>query len=166
MLPWNDDHLKPARRCSTYRFLLYFCNASSEINMKLSSYRLLAAACVSTVCAMDVQYEQTHLRAARQLEPKSACSVLAAVAKNKIFAPETDVYEYEKTQFWSNTQLLDPGCVFRPQSAEDVAAGIKALADNNASFAVRGGGHMGIPVSGDTAFSQTMLTRRSGRQQY
>lgn len=41
---------------------------------------------------------------------------------------------------------MDPGCVFRPQSSAQLAEGIVALANANAQFAVRGGGHMGIRV--------------------
>ena len=124
--------------------------------MRYSVCLLLGAVCFSTVYAAESHHEHIHQIATRGPKPNRGCDALATVVKNATFTPGSDVYEYEKTQFWSNTQLLDPGCIFRPQTAGDVAAGIKALADNQASFAVRGGGHMGIPVSNH----MTVLQRR------
>lgn len=74
------------------------------------------------------------------------CAVLANRFPTKVFYPSNNVYEYENAEFWSNTQLLDPACIFRPSSAKDVSDGIKILDAASGKFAIRGGGHMGIKV--------------------
>lgn len=74
------------------------------------------------------------------------CSALKGSVNSSIFYPNTDVYEYEAQNFWSNTEIMSPGCVFRPQSSAQLGEGVKALVDAQAKFAVRGGGHMGIRV--------------------
>ncbi|PWY89649.1 6-hydroxy-D-nicotine oxidase [Aspergillus sclerotioniger CBS 115572] len=73
----------------------------------------------------------------------SGCTALQYLS-DEVFTPSTDVYKYEAQNFWSNTEIMSPGCVFRPQSAAQLGQGVKALVDANAQFAVRGGGHMGI----------------------
>lgn len=75
-----------------------------------------------------------------------SCAVLARRFSSKVFYPSSDVYKYENAEFWSNTQLLDPACIFRPSSAKDVSGGIKILESTSGKFAIRGGGHMGIKV--------------------
>lgn len=74
------------------------------------------------------------------------CKVLNQRFPTKVFYPSSDVYEYENAEFWSNTQLLDPACIFRPSSAKDVSDGIRILEATSGKFAIRGGGHMGIKV--------------------
>ncbi|KAL5363590.1 hypothetical protein BJX96DRAFT_187108 [Aspergillus floccosus] len=74
----------------------------------------------------------------------SGCTALSARLSEAVFFQNTAVYEYEASQFWSNTELMSPGCVFRPQSSQQLAKGLKSLVDAEAKFAVRGGGHMGI----------------------
>ncbi|KAJ6184983.1 hypothetical protein N7519_006284 [Penicillium mononematosum] len=73
-----------------------------------------------------------------------ACKALQAPLGDSLFFADSSVYKYEAANFWSNTELMAPGCVFRPQSSAQLADGIVALANANAQFAVRGGGHMGI----------------------
>ncbi|KAE8404327.1 hypothetical protein BDV37DRAFT_293988 [Aspergillus pseudonomiae] len=74
----------------------------------------------------------------------AGCSALKGQVNSAVFSQNTPVYEYEAQNFWSNTEIMSPGCVFRPQSSAQLAQGVKALVDANAQFAVRGGGHMGI----------------------
>ena len=76
----------------------------------------------------------------------AGCSALKGQVNSAVFSQNTPVYEYEAQNFWSNTEIMSPGCVFRPQSSAQLAQGVKALVDANAQFAVRGGGHMGIRV--------------------
>lgn len=73
------------------------------------------------------------------------CNVLNG-ALDEVYLPSTTVYEYEAQNFWSNTEIMAPGCVFRPQSSAQLARGIEKLVAAQAEFAVRGGGHMGIRV--------------------
>ncbi|KAF7596948.1 hypothetical protein BBP40_011314 [Aspergillus hancockii] len=72
------------------------------------------------------------------------CSALDAQVNNAVFYQNSAVYEYEAQEFWSNTELMSPGCIFRPQSSAQLGEGVQALVNANAQFAVRGGGHMGI----------------------
>ncbi|GFN16475.1 hypothetical protein AtubIFM55763_010310 [Aspergillus tubingensis] len=74
----------------------------------------------------------------------AGCKTLNKSLSSAVFAPSSTVYQYEAQNFWSNTEIMSPGCVFRPQSAEELSQGVKALVDAEAQFAVRGGGHMGI----------------------
>lgn len=86
------------------------------------------------------------LLAALSAAQNSACEALAQVLPSTIFYSASSVYQYENAEFWSNTELMNPHCVFRPVSAADVSKGIKTLRSVNGKFAVRGGGHMGIKV--------------------
>ncbi|KAJ5654157.1 hypothetical protein N7490_001160 [Penicillium lividum] len=74
----------------------------------------------------------------------TGCKALQKPLGNAVFLPKTKVYKYEAQNFWSNTEIMSPGCVFRPKSSAELAQGLKALVDADAEFAVRGGGHMGI----------------------
>lgn len=74
------------------------------------------------------------------------CQSLNNALPNTVFAKESLVYKYESQNFWSNTEILSPACVFRPESGEQLAKGLKQLVHTQAPFAVRGGGHMGIKV--------------------
>lgn len=76
----------------------------------------------------------------------AGCKTLNKSLSSAVFAPSSTVYQYEAQNFWSNTEIMSPGCVFRPQSAEELSQGVKALVKAEAQFAVRGGGHMGIRV--------------------
>lgn len=75
------------------------------------------------------------------------CQVLQTSLGGWLFFSSSSVYNYEAANFWPNTELMAPGCVFRPQSSAQLANGIEVLANANAEFAVRGGSHMGIRVS-------------------
>ena len=76
----------------------------------------------------------------------AGCKALQTPLGDSLFFASSSIYKYEAANFWSNTELMAPGCVFRPQSSAQLAEGIVALANANAQFAVRGGGHMGIRV--------------------
>ncbi|PYH40334.1 FAD-binding oxidoreductase [Aspergillus saccharolyticus JOP 1030-1] len=71
------------------------------------------------------------------------CNVIKG-ALEQVYLPNSSVYEYEAQNFWSNTELMSPGCVFRPQTSAQLARGLEKLVAAEAKFAVRGGGHMGI----------------------
>ncbi|KAH7014458.1 uncharacterized protein B0I36DRAFT_299373 [Microdochium trichocladiopsis] len=72
------------------------------------------------------------------------CASLSEAFPSKTFFPGQEVYAFEKTNFWSNHEILSPKCVFRPETAQDVAAAVITLKEDCTQFAVRGGGHMGI----------------------
>ncbi|KAF3358586.1 Protein phosphatase 2C-like protein 1 [Verticillium dahliae VDG1] len=72
------------------------------------------------------------------------CAALKLVHPAKVFYPGDAVYEAENKAFWSNTQLMNPKCIFRPANAEDVSAGILNSRLTQTKFAVRGGAHTAI----------------------
>lgn len=74
------------------------------------------------------------------------CNKLKVAHPTKVFFPGGHVYEWENQEFWSNTEIMAPACIFRPSSAEDVSSAIKISQSTQSSFAVRGGGHMAFPV--------------------
>ena len=78
---------------------------------------------------------------------------------NGIFYQNSDVYSYENSprEFWSNTEILKPTCIFRPTSAEQIGDAVKMLRKANVQFAVRGGGHMGVTVRSHNNFIQTRV---------
>ena len=76
-----------------------------------------------------------------------SCAALEKVFPDMLFYPDDAVYQYEVTQFWSDTELMSPGCVFRPTAASHVSTAVLASQKTKEPFAVRGGGHMGIKVS-------------------
>ncbi|KAG4434152.1 hypothetical protein IFR05_010373 [Cadophora sp. M221] len=76
----------------------------------------------------------------------AGCAALSRVLSTKVFYADSPVYQYENSasEFWSMVQILAPLCVFRPESSGDVATAVSVLRRSSGSFAVRGGGHMGI----------------------
>lgn len=110
--------------------------------MRVSSLLLSLAGSVATVAA-----EPSKVVAKSSPSVKAGCRALEKPLAESVFLPNTAVYDYEAQNFWSNTEILTPGCVFRPQSSDELAEGVKTLVNADAEFAVRGGGHMGIRVS-------------------
>ncbi|KAK6853706.1 hypothetical protein PG995_010518 [Apiospora arundinis] len=79
------------------------------------------------------------------LKKDNGCAALKTAFPDKTFFPGEPVYEFENQNFWSNTELKSPACVFRPTNPMDVSCGVVAAQKSQSPFAVRGGGHMGIP---------------------
>lgn len=108
--------------------------------MRLASVAVPLASSIATVAAKS---------------PSAGCHALNEPLGDAVFSRGTPVYNYESKNFWSNTEIMSPGCVFRPQSSSQLAEGLQALVGANAEFAVRGGGHMGIRVSAPQKRSPT-----------
>ncbi|KAM0276819.1 hypothetical protein ACHAQH_006354 [Verticillium albo-atrum] len=89
-----------------------------------------------------------HVESEADIGPRTlaflGCAALKLVHPAKVFYPGDAVYEAENKLFWSNTQLMSPKCIFRPVSADDVAAGILNSRLTQTKFAVRGGAHTAI----------------------
>lgn len=77
----------------------------------------------------------------------NGCQTLKNAQSDSVFAKDSVVYAYESENFWSNTEILSPECVFRPQSGKQLSSGLQELVKSQSQFAVRGGGHMGIKVN-------------------
>lgn len=84
--------------------------------------------------------------ATKRQSNSNGCDALSENVPNTIFYRGDDVYEYESKQFWSNNEIMDPECVFRPSSADEVAQAVQIMQDTETQFAVRGGCHMAIRV--------------------
>ena len=76
----------------------------------------------------------------------SDCDALADIVSEEAFYDGSSVYAHENQEFWSNTEMLNPQCLFRLTFAGDASAGVRLIRLSNASFAVRGGGPIGIEV--------------------
>lgn len=56
--------------------------------------------------------------------------------------PSDAAYHERQSSYYScSARALKPACIVRPQSTDEVAAAVRALADANMPFAVRSGGH-------------------------
>jgi hypothetical protein len=108
--------------------------APPELTMRLASVVLPLTSSIATVAAGSTK------------SVSAGCHALTKPLGDAVFFRNSPVYKYESKKFWSNTELMSPGCVFRPQSSHQLAEGLEALVGANAEFAVRGGGHMGIRV--------------------
>ncbi|KAL4891821.1 hypothetical protein BDV59DRAFT_208805 [Aspergillus ambiguus] len=97
---------------------------------------------LSTLLPVVGMISGSHL--AEATPGSNGCTALSGRLSDAVFFRNSSIYEYESQEFWSNTELMSPGCVFRPQSSHQLAKGLESLVDANAKFAVRGGGHMGI----------------------
>lgn len=93
---------------------------------------------------------------------ESGCDALKHAFSDKTFYPKDAVYEFESQDFWSNNEILEPACVFRPTSAKHVAEAVKLMSTSRTSFGLRGGGHMAIAgannIDGGPLFVMSNLT--------
>ncbi|KAJ5893647.1 hypothetical protein N7495_005338 [Penicillium taxi] len=102
--------------------------------MRVTTFLLpVAASAISVSVSVDLSNSISY-----------GCDALNKPVSDAVFSPDSTVYDYETKQFWSNTEIMSPACVFRPQSSSQLAEGLDALVKSNSQFAVRGGGHMGI----------------------
>ncbi|KAI0195870.1 hypothetical protein F4808DRAFT_452809 [Astrocystis sublimbata] len=76
----------------------------------------------------------------------NTCYELVKVFGDKVSLPRSAEYVTVAPENWSETAQLSPNCVFEPESAQDVADGVRILVKHKTKFAIRGGGHM--PVRG------------------
>lgn len=77
-----------------------------------------------------------------------ACTILSSLFGPKILYPGSAAYEQESTYYWDIKGALTPKCVFVPANAKEIARGVVALNLCQSQFAVRGGGHMPVGLSG------------------
>ena len=109
--------------------------------MRVSSLLLSALPLAAAACASNVD---TEIRDALY----KGCRNLKQEFPQDVFVEGHPTYKYETDdQYWSNTEIMSPDCVFLPQTAAQLGQGIKILVGSQSLFAVRGGGHMGIRVS-------------------
>ncbi|KAF5012741.1 hypothetical protein FDECE_1215 [Fusarium decemcellulare] len=74
-------------------------------------------------------------------------SLVAAGLGSRILTPTDAEFTARQDSYWSNSAKLKPACIVQPQSAQEVAAAVKALVAAGQKFAVRSGGHTNWPGS-------------------
>ncbi|KAF3484372.1 bifunctional solanapyrone synthase [Arthroderma uncinatum] len=75
----------------------------------------------------------------------SCCSMLSGLFPDAVYSKHTQSWSFEKDNFWSSTAVLDPACVFVPDSTEKVARTVRLFSQNECKFSIKGGGHSSIP---------------------
>lgn len=79
------------------------------------------------------------------IPPKLHCLALYGLFPKQVSYPESPSYSTTNSQFWDQTCILSPACIFYPASARDVAVALKYLTLVKGRFAVKSGGHFSIP---------------------
>lgn len=78
---------------------------------------------------------------AQNSERPVAEDLVQAGLKAQALAPSDAEYSAREDSYWSNTAKIAPGCIVRPNSAEEVSSTIQALVAAKQKFAIRSGGH-------------------------
>ncbi|KAH7140949.1 FAD binding domain-containing protein [Dactylonectria macrodidyma] len=91
---------------------------------------------------------------------KAACAALQESHSDLTLLPSTEEYDKEVVNVWDKRSNLIPACIFRPESSSQVAAAVRIFHENNAQFAVRGGGH--LPYPGANSINDGILLVLSG----
>ncbi|RYP24613.1 hypothetical protein DL765_000439 [Monosporascus sp. GIB2] len=67
----------------------------------------------------------------------------AGLRADQILMPSDAEFAARQSSYWSRSaRSLQPACIVEPESAQDVAAAVRALVAARVPFAVRSGGHM------------------------
>ena len=75
-----------------------------------------------------------------------ACAQLSAMFGDLLLLKNSSGFTSQAEDFYDIRAVLEPKCIFVPQSAAQVAAGMSVLAACGAQFAIRGGGHMNVRI--------------------
>ncbi|KAI1111367.1 FAD-binding domain-containing protein [Nemania sp. NC0429] len=73
------------------------------------------------------------------------CSLISGLLETDVFTTSTATYDHENNDFWSATEILEPSCVFLPDTPEKVAQAVALFVERDCSFSIKGGGHSAIP---------------------
>ncbi|KLU85117.1 FAD binding domain-containing protein [Magnaporthiopsis poae ATCC 64411] len=113
---------------------------------------LAGTASVAAVDPSTAQPDQCHGRDANAVFSSHQCALLSQQKElaGRVYAPQAAEYAAQQATYWSlDNALRGPECIVLPQSAEEVAAAVKALSTGGNSrppprcqFAVRSAGHM------------------------
>ncbi|CAE6428494.1 unnamed protein product [Rhizoctonia solani] len=77
---------------------------------------------------------------------ETCCDRLAtSLSTGKILQSSNANYTVENNKYWSATCVLEPTCIFVPESSSDVSTAVKILVEHNCEFGIRGGGHATNP---------------------
>lgn len=118
----------------------------------LSSYCLVKAAiglpATSIISQRDSPITTPFGTSNLSLTVECACQQLFSLYSAVVFFPNSTNYTMENLAAWDERSNLDPGCIFIPVNANQVAKGMSVLNICNAQFAIRGGGHMNVRYNG------------------
>ncbi|KAH7025769.1 FAD binding domain-containing protein [Microdochium trichocladiopsis] len=82
------------------------------------------------------------LLATTVVSQQSTCDLVQAQTKISIWNRFSIDYTREQTEYWSTASgALKPKCILTPQNADEVAAIVSILRENNETFAIKSGGH-------------------------
>ncbi|KAF3074195.1 Bifunctional solanapyrone synthase [Trichoderma lentiforme] len=102
----------------------------SEVKAQISSY-------------LDQSQNGTHTtRSAPPSGCQLACGFLDFALPQHVSYPQSVIYEFEESRYWSQQQeLTRPSCRFSPTSAEEVSLAVLTFRVTQCKFAVKSGGH-------------------------
>ncbi|KDB26129.1 hypothetical protein H109_02068 [Trichophyton interdigitale MR816] len=100
----------------------------------MRSYVLLASAVYGSLSAMTTA-----------LPTPECCSALAKDLPKNVFTSDSKAWDTHNKDFWSLTSILDPSCVFLPETSGHVSKAVQILAENDCKFSIKGAGHSAIP---------------------
>ncbi|KAK6344941.1 hypothetical protein TWF718_006891 [Orbilia javanica] len=75
------------------------------------------------------------------------CLALKGISAGTISFSGSQIYTNETHNYFSTANVVQPACVFSPETAEHVAYAIRVFNEANCSFSVRSGGHLPVPGS-------------------
>ncbi|PVH91512.1 FAD-binding domain-containing protein, partial [Periconia macrospinosa] len=112
--------------------------------MALLKFVFLGVLAVASSAVADGDPQSVCLRS-NAAETQAACEALMQAFPEQVLFPGSQNYTAEATALWDQAAWLEPGCVFEPLSAANLALGVSELVERNVTFSVRSGGHMPVP---------------------
>ncbi|KAK2736774.1 hypothetical protein FQN57_000546 [Myotisia sp. PD_48] len=90
-------------------------------------------------------YSCVFVTAAITATPEACCALLSRELPGDVFVSNSTTWQHENSDFWSTLEILEPTCVFLPNSTEKVSQAVKLFTKHDCKFAIKGGGHSTIP---------------------
>ena len=84
--------------------------------------------------------------AAASNSSSTACNRLADLYTELTLFPNSTNYTFQATNFWDKRSDLLPTCIFLPTDVDHIVSAVKIFHDEDAQFAIRGGGHMNVSL--------------------
>lgn len=85
-----------------------------------------------------------------------ACTKLSAKFGDLLLSINSSDYTTQAEDFYDIRAVLQPGCIFMPTHADQVASGMSIIASCGAQFAIRAGGHMNVSCSRSVSASEIL----------
>ncbi|KAK6338913.1 hypothetical protein TWF696_009714 [Orbilia brochopaga] len=88
------------------------------------------------------------------------CLELKGLGDSGVSFEDSMQYITESRSYWSAGNIVEPACVYAPESAEQVSRAVQIFARNECQFAVRGGGHATVPGTNGRDGAVLLVTSR------